>query len=249
MAQRLLYANFLTADYSVLGVIKTFADCIENQPGFAIGGPNVDANGLVLDIDHFGPVPPAEGSVPQITGDMNTEFFTLFNTGFFLIMAIRPVESTNILDIADGVTADRLKIGQNIAPDLIDVQAPNVGFELTSGMNAAGSVSQFALLYDSTNNLYALSVNGGAVVQDVVDPQNITTSTNVLLFGGVFSTGLNGHILYFAAYPPTIDIALMPTYSTVGFTPPPSLGPTAAARMLVPELQIIPVPHNQGLWR
>lgn len=242
-ADRRIYANFLTATYEVVGNPQAFNACFQNLPGWA-GGPTVTAAGLEIS---FTSSPPDIASLPQAIGAMNGEFYSLFNTGFFMIMAFNPQQPIATFSLYDAIVSGiGLKIIPVPGPDIVEAEAPDVSVDLQAPMNAAGVTSQLAILYDSTNDLFIMSVNGGPIVQTSVPPQSSTGGT-VDFFGGALSSGINNNIRYFGVYPPTIDIALMPTYSTVGFVPPAVLG-SPAARAIPQRLHTVDTPRNLGLW-
>lgn len=223
---RLIYANFLTAEYFAQGADQTFVGSFANEPAID-PPPLIDGDGLLLEL-FTDPPPPATptGSIPQTIGDMNANFYALAAVGFTIVMSLRPqAPGTNpyFFSLEDLAGHGIEIVFDDTAPHEILAGVFGVGAPaaLTANANLVNNISQLCFQYKpGAPGQIALSVNGGAATTAPCPDELIGAVGNVL-FTNFFNTGApGGHIQYFAAYDDSVPLSKFPALSTVGAIPP-----------------------------
>lgn len=239
MPIRRIYSNFLTAEYLIGLTTYLFGNEFANR---GAGALIVDGDGLKS--ERTAPPVPLTGTLPISQNEFTFELLAGAAAGFTMVMSLRPSNPAGDVALTIPLNGfEFISIDYNAAGNILQLQlAFFSGATLVLPANGTGNISQFAFKYDPTNSIVYYSVNGSAVVAAPFTPAVVAFVDHTY-----FGTGLQ-HIQYFATYDDTFVVALLPVYSVVGFVPPAPPVPPAPTRLLVNQLQIIPVPHNDGLW-
>jgi hypothetical protein len=221
---RLIYANFLTAEYFAQGAVRTFADSVKTMPPFAaLPLPVIDGDGLLVEDLYDG----VNTSAPELQNEMLANFQSLIadTAGFTLVFEWRPsipaFLGAGYIQFFDtpGPGAWGVDYDSSVFPTQAFVFSgigPNSPAQ-DAGPNATRQ--QMCIGYYPQTGTMAISVNGQAPVVGAFSPQSIA-ALRVIFIESFFPGVVFSHIQLFAAYDATVPLSKFAGLSTIDAIPP-----------------------------